>query len=448
MATSLPDENQRNAAALLPTNRPLAPRSTAAAATGTGSLADPVVAPSVNPIQRGFNNVMFGGKTRDEYYGGAPGLGARASAGSPAPAPAPALGAYRPEGRNYQDPGARAPWASTPLVSRATQSSGAPTPAAGAGGFQDIGGGVFRRGNTFTDAAGTQDAAFLNRGAVSPQNAAAANSLVARLGARPPASPAAAPGLGAMPQPMAGAGALGAFDRAVSVRALTDLTSPEYRALRSLKMDADAEGKAMRQAGRGWRGGSSAGDAYQGMLRELTTGTREGQVAQMQDAGSTQRVGMQEAGLAQRAALGEFGATRRASMQNDVSLAELGVKRAESSLKNRASERLMQAQDAYASAQTPEERNAALQQLRAMGASTGEMTARERYFPVPGGQALTETGTPYSLASRVFDAQTGQFVGGGQAGGASMAAPRVGAVEGGYRYKGGDPSNQQNWEKI
>jgi hypothetical protein len=33
-------------------------------------------------------------------------------------------------------------------------------------------------------------------------------------------------------------------------------------------------------------------------------------------------------------------------------------------------------------------------------------------------------------------------------GGESSAAPKVGDVKGGFRFKGGDPSNKANWEKV
>lgn len=40
------------------------------------------------------------------------------------------------------------------------------------------------------------------------------------------------------------------------------------------------------------------------------------------------------------------------------------------------------------------------------------------------------------------------FGGAGNRAPAAAAAPRAGAVVDGYRFKGGDPSNQQNWERV
>jgi hypothetical protein len=36
----------------------------------------------------------------------------------------------------------------------------------------------------------------------------------------------------------------------------------------------------------------------------------------------------------------------------------------------------------------------------------------------------------------------------GTIGGGTVGAPRAGAIQGGYRFKGGDPSKQDNWEKV
>jgi hypothetical protein len=36
----------------------------------------------------------------------------------------------------------------------------------------------------------------------------------------------------------------------------------------------------------------------------------------------------------------------------------------------------------------------------------------------------------------------------GTIGGGTVGAPRAGAIQGGYRFKGGDPSKQENWEKV
>lgn len=66
--------------------------------------------------------------------------------------------------------------------------------------------------------------------------------------------------------------------------------------------------------------------------------------------------------------------------------------------------------------------------------------AKDRYMEVKGGE--NEAGA--QQASRVLDRRTGQYVDGG----APKTAPAVGTVQGGYRFKGGNPADQNNWEKV
>jgi len=47
----------------------------------------------------------------------------------------------------------------------------------------------------------------------------------------------------------------------------------------------------------------------------------------------------------------------------------------------------------------------------------------------------------------LFDTQTREVVPMGQAA-QPQGAPTAGQVVSGYRFKGGDPSNQKNWEKV
>jgi hypothetical protein len=48
----------------------------------------------------------------------------------------------------------------------------------------------------------------------------------------------------------------------------------------------------------------------------------------------------------------------------------------------------------------------------------------------------------------IGDESGGQVGGSGGGGGGSGAAPKPGAVEDGYRFKGGDPADQKNWEPV
>lgn len=53
-----------------------------------------------------------------------------------------------------------------------------------------------------------------------------------------------------------------------------------------------------------------------------------------------------------------------------------------------------------------------------------------------------------SLKTFTKDVQEGNPSTKGGAGGETKGGPAVGAVEGGYKFKGGDPSKQENWEKV
>lgn len=237
-------------------------------------------------------------------------------------------------------------------------------PAAPANDFKEVAPGIFRKGNNFSDAAGTQDTAFLNRGAITPQNMQAADNLAANYNTnqqaltRLQAANAASQPQGFNPQQAQ------QFDRAASIRALNDLRSPEAIALRNLRIDAQEEARDGARMGRAGRGMGQAGQAYAALLGELTTGTRQGQIAEMQDGTTRYTTDVREAGATLRAAMGEQGANTRAGMTNEIQQGELGLKREAQGFTSRAAARLEKAQADYMAADTPEKKAAAAKVIR------------------------------------------------------------------------------------
>jgi hypothetical protein len=78
--------------------------------------------------------------------------------------------------------------------------------------------------------------------------------------------------------------------------------------------------------------------------------------------------------------------------------------------------------------------------LNSMIANTGNVAKMleldaPNYRVVPDGGALVNIDN--SEAIKEFNRQSSQ-----------VALPEVGAVDGGYRFRGGDPSNKENWEKV
>ena len=63
-------------------------------------------------------------------------------------------------------------------------------------------------------------------------------------------------------------------------------------------------------------------------------------------------------------------------------------------------------------------------------------------------QYTSSTGMPESSFDEMLEPETRQILGGGGGGGQIKGAPPVGTVEDGHRFKGGDPSDQSNWEPV
>lgn len=270
--------------------------------------------------------------------------------------------------------------------------------------------GVYRKGNTFTDEVGTRDTAFQNRGPVSAQNMQAADQLAANYNSNQQAL-ARFQAANPAPQP-AQAAAPRQFDRAASIKAMTDLTSPEYRALRALRMEAESEAKDNARLGRAGRGNNAAGQAYAALVGELTAGTRQGQVAEMQDGTTRYTADRREEGATQRALIGEEGATRRAGMTNDLAADRLEMDKEQASINIQKARQLQKAQEEYLNETDPAKREAKARTLQAlMGKGDGTPAGKDRYITMGGGQEYDPKGGLINRPQEVFDTVTGQRVG-------------------------------------
>ncbi len=124
--------------------------------------------------------------------------------------------------------------------------------------------------------------------------------------------------------------------------------------------------------------------------------------------------------------------------------ARLGMDQREADLRARSAQRTDALQEQIAQERNPIRRQHLVQQLREV---QGQAQQADPYLVVPGGQQIDPTSQrAYNTPASVFNRQTGQWVQQPGQGGAAM--PQAGAVQGGYRFKGGDPSKQTSWEKV
>lgn len=303
-----------------------------------------------------------------------------------------------------------------PVTAAPTSTAVQPTVATPAGnGYTDLGNGVYRKGNSFTD--NPNDTKFAARGAMTPQNQTALDNLAAsrpgvysggystdafqqlanlqKLNAQPVQPTAVQPS-----NPQASG-----FNRDDSIRALTDITSPEYRALRSLKMDAESEAADRSRMGRGYKG-AGAGDAYNALIKEITTGTREGQTAEMKDATDRYGIDRREDGATQRTAMGEQGSNARALLTAGLQGEELGLKREAQGYQTRAASRMEELQKQYLGAKTPEEQQTILLKYNALAGNGGQKADVWGY--APGKQVVDGNGNVVDGSGVLFNKQTGE----------------------------------------
>lgn len=151
---------------------------------------------------------------------------------------------------------------------------------------------------------------------------------------------------------------------------------------------------------------------------------------------------MREQGQNSRTQLQEQGQNSRFQATNELDQRRVSGEEEARGFNTRAAQRVERLYEQYDQAK-PEDRAAIAQQIR-------ELSGKEqsqRYTVVPGGQEIDPvTQQLVTRPGQVLNNQTGQFV--PQQGAATQQAPRPGETRGGYRFKGGNPADQNNWEKI
>jgi len=135
---------------------------------------------------------------------------------------------------------------------------------------------------------------------------------------------------------------------------------------------------------------------------------------------------------------------KRYADSNAIAQGQFGLNRTKQESELAKDKRATDAQDAYANAKTPEEREAAKRTLVALGVmKTGTATYH------PGSKVTDAMGNQTVTEGTVFNPETQEvrYVG-PQGQQASKPTPKQGDVLDGHRFKGGNPADQKNWEKV
>ena len=158
-----------------------------------------------------------------------------------------------------------------------------------------------------------------------------------------------------------------------------------------------------------------------------------------------QMEGLRQSNALVRAAMEQQGQNQRAGMQAGLTQQRLDMDRETQGYTNRTNRLVEAARNQVAQQQDPTKRRSLVQYMRDI---EGGAPQSDPYLVVPGGQQIDPVSQrAYNTPSTVFNRQSGQFLQQPGQGGARQA-PAAGTVEGGWKFRGGDPSDQRNWERA
>ena len=170
-----------------------------------------------------------------------------------------------------------------------------------------------------------------------------------------------------------------------------------------------------------------------------------------------QREAMGQAGQNYRTELGEQGTNNRFNANlgfdaqkfqatNDLANREFNLNATEKGFGIRNSARLEKLYEQYDSAKSDEDRKSIQEKINRYTGGKAD-TGKDRYMTVGGGQVYDKESGLINQPHQLFDTQTQQFVN-TQINNQTSNGPKVGQVQGGYKFKGGDPNNPSSWEAI
>lgn len=191
-------------------------------------------------------------------------------------------------------------------------------------------------------------------------------------------------------------------------------------------------------------GGALTASQRQGLL-ELQEQRRRDVQGQANNQTALQQTQMQTGAQTDIATMREQGDAGRAAARNQLDTRRLTLDEQLRGPEIQNAQRLGRLRAQYEAAQTPEARSALARQIRELQGNAQPADWQIQVTPAtknPDGS--TSEGSIYRFNRSTGDVQR---VDGGQQGGPPRG-PAVGAVEQGYRFKGGDPWNPASWEKA